>query len=207
MKKIYKNRWWLVRHAPLYNPDGRIYGSTDILPDTSDKISFLNLASNLPKKAIWITSNLIRTIMTAHQLQEIMKESRNIRQEENFNEQNFGEWEIKKWQEISKKEDSYFWKNFIYQKPPKGERFIDVFHRVKSIFLYLNRIFSNENIIAVIHFGTILSILSFIMKINPELIFPFSINNLSITQIDGIILDNQKYEWCINTVNRVHILN
>ena len=32
-------RWWWVRHAPVRNDGGNIYGQTDLACDTSDRVS------------------------------------------------------------------------------------------------------------------------------------------------------------------------
>ena len=57
-------RWWWVRHAPV--PDGgRIYGQGDLDCDCGDAEIFGVLARELPRDAIWVTSNLVRTRQTA----------------------------------------------------------------------------------------------------------------------------------------------
>ena len=56
--------WW-VRHAPVLH-DGRIYGQEDKPCDCShDAAMSAGLARLLPKKAVWVTSNLRRTHETA----------------------------------------------------------------------------------------------------------------------------------------------
>ena len=57
-------RWWWIRHAPV--PDGgRIYGQSDLACDCSDAEIFRILARELPRDAVWVTSNLVRTKQTA----------------------------------------------------------------------------------------------------------------------------------------------
>jgi len=57
-------RFWWVRHAPVAY-GGRIYGQTDLSCDCSDSSLFIRLAEQLPRNAIWVTSNLRRTLETA----------------------------------------------------------------------------------------------------------------------------------------------
>ena len=57
-------QWWWVRHAPV--PDGgRIYGQRDLDCDCSDGGIFTALARELPREAVWVTSNLKRATQTA----------------------------------------------------------------------------------------------------------------------------------------------
>src|SRR5689334_25005482 len=58
-------RWWWVRHAPVRNDGGNIYGQTDIACDTSDREVFEAVAKILPRKAVWYASSLKRTHQTA----------------------------------------------------------------------------------------------------------------------------------------------
>ena len=45
-------RWWWVRHAPVVDHGGKIYGQGDIGCDVSDTASFEGLAAKLPEGAI-----------------------------------------------------------------------------------------------------------------------------------------------------------
>src|SRR5262245_66448595 len=57
-------QWWWVRHAPV--PDGgRIYGQQDLACDCTEERIFTALANELPRDAVWVTSNLQRTHQTA----------------------------------------------------------------------------------------------------------------------------------------------
>ena len=50
-------RWWWIRHAPVSNPRGRIYGATDVPADTTDEATFadvmrgINSATFFPRRA------------------------------------------------------------------------------------------------------------------------------------------------------------
>ncbi|MBN8920463.1 MAG: hypothetical protein J0H62_07200, partial [Rhizobiales bacterium] len=68
-----ETRWWWVRHAPV--PDGgRIYGQSDLDCDCSDTGKFTAIASDLPRGAVWLTSNLGRTRQTAAAIMAAMKD-------------------------------------------------------------------------------------------------------------------------------------
>ena len=57
-------RFWWVRHAPVAH-EGRIYGQKDMTCDCTDTAVFSGLARQLPREAVWVTSNLRRTHETA----------------------------------------------------------------------------------------------------------------------------------------------
>ena len=63
MSELATRLWW-IRHAPV-DHCGRIYGQLDLSSDCSEAASFTGLAEQLPRGAVWVTSNLPRTHQTA----------------------------------------------------------------------------------------------------------------------------------------------
>jgi alpha-ribazole phosphatase len=63
MNEIATRLWW-IRHAPV-DHGGRIYGQLDLSCDCSETAIFTGLAEQLPRAAVWVTSNLRRTHETA----------------------------------------------------------------------------------------------------------------------------------------------
>jgi alpha-ribazole phosphatase len=63
MTEIATRLWW-VRHAPVSH-GGRIHGQLDLSCDCSEAARFTGLAEQLPRDAVWVTSNLRRTHETA----------------------------------------------------------------------------------------------------------------------------------------------
>ena len=57
-------RFWWVRHAPVAS-GGRIYGQLDLSCDCLETPLFAGLAEQLPRSAVWVTSDLRRTHETA----------------------------------------------------------------------------------------------------------------------------------------------
>ena len=51
-------RWWWVRHAPVREDGGCIYGQKDLGCDTSDRVVFEAVGKILPRNAVWYASNL-----------------------------------------------------------------------------------------------------------------------------------------------------
>jgi alpha-ribazole phosphatase len=55
--------WW-IRHAPVPH-GGRIYGQLDLSCDCSETSVFAGLTEQLPRRAVWVTSDLRCTHETA----------------------------------------------------------------------------------------------------------------------------------------------
>ena len=58
-------RWWWIRHAPVPNLGGRLYGRNNVDADVSDTVALAALAALLPRGAAWVSSPLKRTRQTA----------------------------------------------------------------------------------------------------------------------------------------------
>src|SRR5947207_5620857 len=63
--KMVTTRWWWIRHAPVREDNGCIYGQKDLGCDTSDRVVFDAVGKILPRNAVWFASNLKRTHQTA----------------------------------------------------------------------------------------------------------------------------------------------
>jgi alpha-ribazole phosphatase len=99
-------RFWWVRHAPVPH-GGRIYGQTDLSCDCSDSSLFIRLAEQLPSNAIWVTSNLRRThVSAAAIIRAGLPGPRAIPGPDalalaDLAEQNFGGWQSLTYEELS----------------------------------------------------------------------------------------------------------
>jgi alpha-ribazole phosphatase len=63
MTEIATRLWW-IRHAPVAD-GGRIYVRLDLSCDCSETATCAGLAEQLPRDAVWVTSNLRQTHETA----------------------------------------------------------------------------------------------------------------------------------------------
>src|SRR6202021_4297500 len=62
---VVATRWFWVRHAPVREDGGCIYGQADLACDCSDIEVFRGLSGALPRGAVWVASHLVRTHQTA----------------------------------------------------------------------------------------------------------------------------------------------
>lgn len=203
MQKSQITRWWLIRHAPVQNPDRLVYGRSDMPVDLSDEKALRALARQLPRNAVWVTSHLSRTLDTALKLQELIDEDVVPTRETGFAEQHFGAWEMRHWEDLPKGETTQFWTDFARQNPPNGESFSDVVERVAPIFGRLNRYWAGRDIVAVIHGGTVRAVLANALGLSLETALSFHIDTLGLTKleyIDGVetpgwraVAVNQRY--------------
>ncbi|MBL4693194.1 MAG: histidine phosphatase family protein, partial [Magnetovibrio sp.] len=127
-------RWWWIRHAPVVEAHlGRLSGQANVDADISDRKSFMALAPDLPREAMWVLSTLKRTQQTAQALCRAGAQSSKAHVEKSFDEQAFGDWTNKSWDEVgSGAEAQEFWQDPAYVHPPGNgaESFGDVCRRV-----------------------------------------------------------------------------
>lgn len=206
-------RWWWVRHAPVHNPDHRLYGQTDIEADTSDGAALAALGAVLPNDAVWITSHLRRTLQTASAVEPHMTSVSPPPPpviEPDFAEQNFGAWQGMTFDELKDHLDDgfdAFWRAPGHTTPPEGESFATVIGRVGDAVRCLTQTHAGRDIIAFAHGGSIRAALALALDLDANAALSFQIENLSLTRIDHIETpDNRPVQgsirpWRITAVN------
>src|SRR5258707_10897892 len=91
---VVATRWWWVRHAPVREDNGCIYGQKDIGCDTSDRVVFEAVGKILPRGAVWYASNLKRTPQTADAIWSAgFPKPAKLQHEAAFPEQHLREWQ------------------------------------------------------------------------------------------------------------------
>src|SRR5580704_16867984 len=91
---VVATRWWWVRHAPVREDGGCIYGQKDIGCDTSDREVFEAVGKILPHNAVWYASSLKRTHQTAEAIWSAgFPKPASMPHETAFAEQHLGEWQ------------------------------------------------------------------------------------------------------------------
>jgi alpha-ribazole phosphatase len=151
-----ETRWWWIRHAPV--PDGGfIYGQRDLACDCRDQEIFGILARELPRDAVWLTSNLLRTKQTAAAiLAAAPKRFQGIEPVEirALAEQHLGEWqgqERKAFYAARKVGTHTLWFAPADERPPGGESFADLVARVVPAIEAANAEYRGRRVGAVNH--------------------------------------------------------
>ena len=202
---MFETRWYLIRHAPVDNPERRIYGASDKSANTSNTIAFQKLAQRLPRKGIAITSHLRRTQQTLDALVSSGLEISEQIIENRLGEQDFGDWTGKTYEEIRFLfGDDYdkFWITPAKEKPPNGENFIEVIDRVKECILECTQKFKGRDVICISHGGVIRAALTAALEIEAERALSISVDNLSTTIIDYLHpCENFSGAWRVRCTN------
>lgn len=181
-------RWWLVRHAPVPCPHGRIHGQLDVTCDTSDDEDFRQLAKRIPNQSLLIESGLMRCRQTVGALETAGLVLLPPVIEPDLVEQNFGRWQGRSWLELETAKDpdlEAFWRDPAHAVPPGGESFAQMCARVAAAIGRISEQHMDRDILAVVHAGTIRAALAFALKLEPEQALGFAVRPLSLTRIDG----------------------
>ena len=198
-------RWWWLRHAPVINHGGVIYGNSEVDCDVSNVSDFRSLAARLPEDAVWVTSNLGRTRKTAAAIAAASDRSEPEQLvESHLAEQNFGAWQGRTLAEIEiagEAAQHRFWLTPAAHTPPGGESFVAVVERVSGVVERLNRVHAGRDIVTVTHGGTIRAALAIALGLDPAAVLAFQIETLSLTRIDHISDRNHGDDWRVVGVN------
>jgi len=201
-----ETRWWWIRHAPV--PDGGfIYGQRDLACDCGDQEIFGILARELPRDAVWLTSNLLRTKQTAAAiLAAAPKRFQGIEPVEvrALAEQHLGEWqgqERKAFYAARKVGTHTLWFAPADERPPGGESFADLVARVVPAIEAANAEYRGRDIVAVTHGGTIRAAVALALKLPPQTALSFAIDNCSLTRLDLLHPPGIAGLWRVGAVN------
>ena len=201
-----QTRWWWIRHAPV--PDGgRIYGQTDLDCDCTDGAIFAVLARELPREAVWITSNLART----HQTAAAILAAADGRHDgiapmaiADLREQHLGDWqglERKAFYAERKVGTHTLWFAPAGERPPGGESFVELLERAHPVIRRLTAEHRGRDIVAVTHGGTIRAALALALGLEPQSALSFLIENCSLTRIDYLSPQGAPGLWRVACVN------
>lgn len=202
-----ETRWWWIRHAPVIDHGGRIYGQKDMDCDVSNSTAFCWLAERLPRDAVWVTSHLKRAKDTAAAIMAAGLEAPAPIVECDFAEQSFGDWHGLAWDELragGAPEYDAFWADLGNSAPPGGESLAQVIARVAVVIERLTLAHAGRDIVAVTHGGTIRSALAVALGLEPAVSIGFRIDNLALTRVDHVsdgILGGRGTAWRVISVN------
>ena len=183
---VVATRWWWVRHAPVREDNGCIYGQKDLGCDTSDRVVFAAVGKILPRHAVWYASNLKRTHQTADAIWSAgFPKPATMPHEPDLAEQHLGEWQgMNRAAFIASRPVGSHWFADIDEPAPGGESFMDLYNRVRGAIERIGAEHAGKDIIAVAHGGTIKAALGLALGHQPEKGLAFDIDNCSVTRLD-----------------------
>jgi alpha-ribazole phosphatase len=200
---VVATRWWWVRHAPVRNDGGNIYGQKDMSCDTSDREVFMAVAKILPRKAVWYASNLMRTHQTADAIWAAgFPKPPAMPHEAAFAEQHLGDWQgMNRAAFLASRPVGSHWFAAIDEAAPNGESFMDLYNRVCGAIERITIEQAGKDIVAVAHGGTIKAAVGLALGGQPEKGLAFDIDNCSVTRLDHIASAGHA-SWRLPMVNQ-----
>jgi len=149
---------YLVRHTETVCEKGICYGQSDVdLAEPFDLV-FENILSQLPSEAIIFSSPLKRCVILAEYIEKNIK-TISFEKEKRLMEMNFGDWELKNWNDIPQEELNPWMEDFVNIKVSNGESFVELHQRVGDFLSDLISKKITNPIILVAHAGVIRSVL------------------------------------------------
>jgi len=200
---VVTTRWWWVRHAPVREDNGCIYGQKDLGCDTSDRVVFAAVGKILPRNALWFASNLKRTHQTADALWAAgFPRPSKITHEASLAEQHLGQWQgMNRAAFLASLPAGSHWFADIDEPAPGGESFMDLYNRVRGAIERINAEHAARDVIAVAHGGTIKAAIGLALGNQPERGLAFTIDNCSVTRLDHLASAGHS-GWRVPMVNQ-----
>ncbi|WP_353343223.1 histidine phosphatase family protein [Litorivita sp. NS0012-18] len=173
------SRFFWVRHGPTHA--NSMVGWSDIPADLSDAALIARVDAHLPQDALVISSDLIRAVDTAT---AIGGARRRLPHDRDLREIHFGAWELQRFNEVDDPAHiKRFWEEPGDVKAPDGESWNDLHVRVSAAAQRLIAAHPGRDIIAVAHFGAILSQVQTARGQTASEAFAQKIDNLSVTEL------------------------
>lgn len=198
-------RWWWVRHAPVREDGGHIYGQKDLNCDCSDTVVFAAVARILPRDAVWYASHLKRTHQTAQAIWSAgLPRPGTLHQERAFAEQDLGEWQGRNRAEFFASRPPHigsYWFAPAEERAPGGESFVDLFERVRAAIERINAQHRGRDIVVASHGGPIKAAIAHALGLPAGGGFAFTIDNCSVTRLDHLSGD-APIGWRVPMINQ-----
>jgi broad specificity phosphatase PhoE len=177
-----------VRHAPVREDGGCIYGQKDLGCDTSDRVVFEAVGKILPRNAAWYSSNLKRTHQTAQAIWAAgFPRPSDMPHITAFAEQHLGEWQgMNRAAFLASRPVGSHWFAANDEAAPGGESFMDLYNRTTGAIELINAERAGRDVIVVAHGGTIKAAVGLALGGQPEKGLVFDIDNCSVTRLDHL---------------------
>ena len=148
----------LIRHTTPDIAKGICYGQADIpLADTfaEEIIPILKENELNNSNTVYFSSPLQRCKLLAQKLSDTINFDNRLK------ELDFGDWELKKWNDINKNELDIWMNDFVNVSTTNGESYLDLHSRTVT-FLNEIKLLEKEKAVIVTHAGVIRSLWSYI---------------------------------------------
>jgi broad specificity phosphatase PhoE len=189
--------WHWVRHGPTH--EKTFVGWRDVPADLSDTDHLARLSDHLPKKAIMISSDLIRCIATADALR--LPTRKRLPHDADLRELDFGVWDGMHFTEVAERDpilSREYWEKPGDVCAPDGESWNIAAARIARAVDRINHAHPHEDVIAVGHFGVILTQVQRAQSVTAYEVMAHKIDNLSVTEIS-----HTSGKWSVAAINHL----
>ena len=182
MTNLTATTWHWVRHGPTHEKS--FVGWRDVPADLSDSALIARVRDHLPVRALIVSSDLVRSTATA----DVLQQSAHTRlpHEPNLREINFGLWDGMRWDAIAARDPELsrtYWEQPGDIRAPEGESWNQTSARVSAVVDRLGAAHAGNHIIAVAHFGVILTQVQRALGITAYAAMAHKIDNISVTTL------------------------
>ena len=149
---------YLVRHTETVCKKGICYGQSDVALAEPFELIFENIISQLPSEAVIFSSPLQRCVILAKYIQNKIK-TISYQEDERLMEMNFGDWEMKNWNDIPPEQLNPWMEDFVNIRAYNGESFVELHKRTGTFLSEQISKNTDKSIIIVAHAGIMRSFL------------------------------------------------
>lgn len=160
----------LIRHSPVNLASGICYGQSDVDLKTDYLSIFQSIELDTDYDSIF-SSPLQRCTLMADFFQPYYKT------DDRLMEMNFGDWELKKWDEIPKDEIHPWYQNFIETPAKNGESLLDLKKRVDEFIDEISVQNTDDKILIFTHAGVIRLFIQRVLNLDLNEIFKIKIEH------------------------------
>ncbi|WNH13178.1 alpha-ribazole phosphatase [Thalassobellus suaedae] len=163
---------YLIRHTTPDIEKGICYGQSDLNLKSNFTEEFEAISNQIQTKKDFkvISSPLKRCKLLAKEFND------DILFDDRLKELNFGDWELKAWNDIPEKDSNSWMEDFVNVAVPNGESYIQLASRVYAFFEEITHSESIQNLIIISHAGPIRAILAKLLKLPLKESFNIKIN-------------------------------
>ena len=170
---------YLIRHTTPLIEKGVCYGQSDISLAESFHAEMGKLINHVPELFDVVYSSPLHR---CHKLAQFIHAEELFITDKRLLEMNFGDWEMKKWDEINQETLNEWMKDFVNMRVPCGESFIDLNNRVNEFIDELTK--KNHKKAAIItHAGVIRCFVARVLEMPLKNAFKIPYDYSSITKI------------------------
>ncbi|KIN74838.1 histidine phosphatase family protein [Sulfitobacter guttiformis] len=190
--------WHWVRHGPTHEKS--FVGWRDVPADLSDTALIARVRDHLPKEALVVSSDLIRSIATADAL--ALPDHTRLPHEADLREINFGIWDGMHFDAVAARDPRLsreFWEKPGDIQAPDGESWNQTGTRVSAVVDRLNASHTGAHIVAVAHFGVILTQVQRALGVSAYEAMAHKIDNISVTTLTHHGGD----KWHVGAINHL----